>query len=267
MKRLIIAVLAASTASVVYAHAETDGGKDRNGGMRAEIRALIEGDGMKVEDLQKLLQDKAEARFKELDADANGILTKDEYTAATAERAKARFEQMSPDENGIVKRAGRNGKDRTERQEERRADLFARLDADKDGSISREEFDAGMKARDERVAERGDMRGKHRHHDRAEHRGEGRDEMRGMHREMRSLMREGMTLDSFTELMQKRATARFEALDKDGKGEVSVADFTSRAADRAERMFARMDRNDDGVVTKDDRPNRGDKHRGPRSEN
>lgn len=258
MKRLIIAVLAASTASVVYAHAETDGGKDRNGGMRAEIRALIEGDGMKVEDLQKLLQDKAEARFKELDADANGILTKDEYTAATAERAKARFEQMSPDENGIVKRAGRNGKDRAERQEERRADLFARLDADKDGSISREEFDAGMKARDER---------EHRHHDRAEHRGEGRDEMRGMHREMRSLMREGMTLDSFTELMQKRATARFEALDKDGKGEVSVAGFTSRAADRAERMFARMDRNDDGVVTKDDLPHRGDKHRGPRSEN
>lgn len=260
MKRLIIAVLAASTASVVYAHAETDGGKGRNGGMRAEIRALLEGDGMKVEDLQKLLQDKAEARFKELDADANGILTKDEYTAATAERAKARFEQMSPDENGIVKRAGRNGKDRTERQEERRADLFARLDADKDGSISREEFDAGMKARDERVAERGDMRGKHRHHDRAEHRGEGRDEMR-------SLMREGMTLDSFTELMQKRATARFEALNKDGKGEVSVADFTSRAADRAERMFARMDRNDDGVVTKDDRPHRSDKHRGPRGEN
>lgn len=267
MKRLIIAVLAASTASVVYAHAETDGGKGRNGGMRAEIRALLEGDGMKVEDLQKLLQDKAEARFMELDADANGILTKDEYTAATAERAKARFEQMSPDENGIVKRAGRNGKDRAERQEERRADLFARLDADKDGSISREEFDAGMKARDERVAERGDMRGKHRHHDRAEHRGEGRDEMRGMHREMRSLMREGMTLDSFTELMQKRATARFEALDKDGKGEVSVADFTSRAADRAERMFARMDRNDDGVVTQDDHSSRDDKHRGPRGEN
>lgn len=267
MKRMIIAVLAASTAAVVYAHAETDGGKDRNSGMRAEIRALIEGDGMKVEDLQKLLQDRAEARFKELDADANGILTKDEYTAATAERAKARFEQMSPDENGIVKRAGRSGKDRAERQEERHADLFARLDADKDGSISREEFDAGMKALNERVTGRGDMRGKHRQQDRAEHRGEGRDEMRGMHREMRSLMREGMTLDSFTELMQKRATARFEALDKDGKGEVSVADFTSRAADRAEKMFARMDRNDDGVVTQDDHSSRDDKHRGPRGEN
>lgn len=263
MKRLIIAVLAASTAAVVYAQAETDGDKGRQGGMRAEIRALIDGDGMKVEDLTKLLQDRAEARFKELDADANGILTKDEYTAATAERAKVRFEKMNPDENGVVKRAGRDGKDRAARKEERRADLFARLDADSNGSISLEEFDAGMKVRDER----GERRGKHRHHDRAEHRGEGRGEMRAMHREMRSLMREGLTLESFTELMQKGATARFEALDKDDKGEVSAADFTARASERAEKMFARMDRNDDGVVTTDDRPNRGGKHRGPRGEN
>lgn len=271
MKRIIIAVLAASTAAVVYAQAETPEKKGRAGDFRAEMRTLIEGDGMKVDDLANLMQTRAQARFAALDADSDGIVTKDEYLAATTERAESRFERMNPDENGIVKRSGREGwgrhhrgprhemrgernpEQRAERQSERIAEQFARFDKDGDGSISKEEFETAM-------TERGDQRAA-----RAERRGGMPQEMRGMHRQMRALMREGMNLEAFTKAMQERATARFETLDGDGNGELTAAEFTANVAERAQHAFARMDRDDDGVVTRDDRPRRGGgKHHGPR---
>lgn len=258
MKRLIIAVLAASSAAIVTAQADTQDQKGRNSEFRAEMRTLIDGDGMKVEDLANLMQARAQARFKALDADGNGIVTKDEYTTATAERAQNRFERMKPDENGLVKRAGRDGprhamrdgKPNAERQEKRLTDQFARFDADSDGSISREEFDTAMKARTERFAERGKGRtGRH----------------GGMPAEMRAMMRDGMNLESFTGMMQQRGTARFEALDADNNGELTAAEFTAKTAERAQHAFSRMDRDDNGVVTKDDHSRHGGKHHGSRS--
>ncbi len=283
MKRVIIAVLAASTAAVVYAHAETSDG--RPAGFRAEMRALITGDGMKVDDLANLMQSRAEARFATLDADGDGIVSKDDFLAATTERAEARFARMNPDEDGIVKRERREGWGRhhggprggehrgegrrmsPEQRAERTAEQFARLDADNDGMISREEFAAGMEARGERFAERREQR----REQRTERRGGPRhgmpQEMREMHGQLRALMREGMNLESFSGLMRDQAEARFDALDADGNGELTAQEFTAKVGARAERVFARMDRNDDGVVTRDDRPRHGGaRHEGPRHE-
>lgn len=275
MKRVIIAVLAASTAAVVTAQAETPEGKPA--GFRAEMRALISGDGMKVDDLANLMQTRAEARFKALDADGDGIVSKEDFLAATTERAEDRFARMNPDEDGIVKRERGEGWGRhhggprsenrgegkrmsPEQRAERTAAQFDRLDADKDGMISREEFEAGMEARGERFAERREQR----REQRAERRGGPRhgmpEEMREMHGQLRALMREGMNLESFTGLMSEQAEARFDALDADGNGELTAQEFTAKVGERAERVFARMDRNDDGVVTSDDRP----RHGGPR---
>jgi len=279
MKRVIIAILAASTAAIVTAQAETPEGKPA--GFRAEMRALISGDGMKVEDLANLMQTRAEAGFEALDADGDGIVSKDDFLAATTERAEARFARMNPDEDGIVKRergegwgrhhGGPRGENRGEnraegrrmspkQRAERMTAQFDRLDADSDGMISREEFEAGMEARGERFAERREQR----REQRAERRGGPRhgmpEEMREMHGQLRTLMREGMNLESFTGLMSEQAEARFEALDADGNGELTAQEFTAKVGERAERVFARMDRNDDGVVTRDDRP----RHGGPR---
>lgn len=278
MKKLLIAILAASGAAIVYAHAET-GDRDGRNGLRAEMRSLISGDGMTVEDLTGLMQERSQARFQTLDADGDGVVSREQFLAAAGERAERRFERMGPDEDGVVKRSGREGwgrhhrdgpraegrdgkepksaEQRTKRLEERAGRQFSRLDADGDGMISREEYQAGMKERGERRAERGERF--------AGRRGEMPAEMREMHAALRALMRDGMTLESFTGLVREHAGARFDRLDADGNGELTAAEFTASAAERAERLFARMDRNEDGVVTRDDRP-RGGKHRhGPRN--
>src|SRR5690606_14599878 len=109
MKKFIIIALAASGAAVAQAQAETTGQSGGRGEFRAEMRALIAGDGMDVAALANLMQERATARFEALDADGDGIVTKDDVLAAAAERAQERFERMGPDEDGIVKREGRKG--------------------------------------------------------------------------------------------------------------------------------------------------------------
>jgi Ca2+-binding EF-hand superfamily protein len=268
MKKLIIATLAATTAAAVYAHAETGDRKGGNSEFRAEIRALVEGDGMKVEDLAGLMKTRMAERFAALDADKNGTVTRDEFVAASAERAKAQFEKMNPDENSVVTRDRSQGHHRSgkradmteEQRNEKIAERFAKLDTNSDGMLSSDEFKEGMGARGERGGrDHGRRGGWHDGRHGGEHAGMP-EEMKEMRREMRALMRDGMTLDKFQELAQKNAGARFDKIDAAGKGEVTLDEFSTRIDERAEKMFARMDRNDDGVVTKDDRPQRG----GPR---
>ena len=276
MKKLIIIALAASGAVVAQAHAETADQRGGRGEFRTEMRALIAGDGMDVAALANLMQERATARFEALDADGDGIVTKDDVLAAAAERAQTRFERMGPNEDGIVKREGRNGwrkhgeraergerrqplseEQRAERMQERTSERFARLDTDGDGMISPEEFQAGATSRMARVAEHRERR--------AERRAEMPEEMRQMHAQFRTMMREGMDLDAFSGFARDRASARFDAMDADGNGELTADEFTAGVSERAERVFARMDRNEDGKVTSDDRPNRagkrGDGHR------
>jgi Ca2+-binding EF-hand superfamily protein len=280
MKKLIIIALAASGAVVAQAQAETSDQRSGRGEFRAEMRALIAGDGMDVAALANLMQEHATARFEALDADGDGIVTKDDVLAAAAERAQSRFERMGPNEDGIVKHEGRNGwrkhgergeraergerrqplsdEQRAERMQERTSERFARLDTDGDGMISPEEFQAGATGRMERFAEHRERR--------AERRAELPEEMREMHAQFRTMMREGMDLDAFSGFARDRASARFDAMDADGNGELTADEFTAEVSERAERVFARMDRNEDGMVTSDDRPNRaGKRGDGPRS--
>lgn len=60
---------------------------------------------------------------------------------------------------------------------------------------------------------------------------------------------------------------RFERFDRAGNGIVTRDEFLARAAKRAERMFEKLDTNDDGVLTKADKPPRrfegGDKEKHP----
>ena len=284
MKKLIIAILAASGAAVVYAQAEPADRQTRGGEFRAEMRALIAGDGLGADDLTRLMQERSQARFSTLDADEDGVVSLEEFLAATDERSQARFERMSPNEDGIVTRSGRKGwgrhhgeapraqgqrerssltpEQRAERLSERAAEQFARLDTDGDGAISPEEFEAGLQARGERFAERRQERAERRQQ-RAERRSEVPAEVRQMRAQLRALLRDGMNLESYSGLMRERATARFEALDADGNGELTVEEFTASVADRAQRLFARMDANDDGIVNREDR-SRGGWRGGPR---
>ena len=65
------------------------------------------------------------------------------------------------------------------------------------------------------------------------------------------------------EEMQGRGAARFAAMDSDGDGALSVAELTAsateRAAQRADRMIARFDENEDGLLQEDEMPTRGER--------
>jgi Ca2+-binding EF-hand superfamily protein len=285
MKKLIIAAVLASGSAIIHAHAETSESQERGGDLRAEMRALVEGEGMNVGDLANLMQERSSAQFQAMDANGDGIVTRDEFLAAAYEQAQGRFERMNPDEQGIVQRSGRDGwgrhrgdgpraerrgegermnsDQRAERRSERTAERFARMDSDGDGMISPQEFEAAMQARGERFAQRGQQRAEHRER-RAERRAEMPEEMRQMHAEFRALMREGMNLEAFSGLMQERAAIRFDTLDADGNGELTADEFTANVAERAQAFFTRMDRNNDGVVTSDDRPRWAGKRNGKR---
>lgn len=299
MNKLVIATLLASVAFAGQAaHAETPAAGERTD--RPTIRAEM------VERMQELgregftekMREQAAERFDSLDADGSGTITREEFLAATGDRAEEIFQRMGPDEDGVVTRSARerggfgrhhragpraersggmrgmrgmDAEQRAERLSERAAEEFARLDADGDGMISLQEFEAGMQARFERFSERRDNRGE-RMEQRAERRGEGRHrgmrgegraEMRGMHGQMRAMMRDGMSLDDFSGLMEERATARFDALDADGDGEITRDEFLASVEQRAERAFARMERMEAG-----ERPRRGSWHhrRGPAAE-
>lgn len=74
------------------------------------------------------------ARFDEVDADSNGIITEAEMEAASegkeGRRAKRIAKRLDGDDNGEVTKA---------ELEERQQEMFTRLDADEDGFISIDE--------------------------------------------------------------------------------------------------------------------------------
>jgi Ca2+-binding EF-hand superfamily protein len=99
------------------------------------------------------------------------------------------------------------------------AALFDRIDADRDGSISRAEFDAMTARRFARIDADGDGT-------------ISLDEMLAWH---------GLRHED-------RVRARFARLDADGDGRISVDEMAAAA----DRRFARMDRDGDGTISREE---------------
>jgi len=78
------------------------------------------------------------------------------------------FARLDTNRDGAVTQAeadaarGQFMEKRRERVSQRGSAAFDRLDANKDGQVSRQEWDAGRQAREQRMAGRGQMRGMHR---------------------------------------------------------------------------------------------------------
>jgi len=155
---------------------------------------------------------RAERMMERLDADKDGRVTRDEMVAAATQRFTAR----DKDGDGVISAEDRKAF-RAERRAERRATRFDTIDADSDGMISKEEFTAfqpEQRARGERRGERRAMRGKRRGD------GEGRGNRRGM--------RGVLTIEEAA----ARANQRFERLDSDDKGFVTVNDLKAAQGGR-----------------------------------
>jgi hypothetical protein len=53
------------------------------------------------------MQERAGERFDRLDTDGDGIVSREEFLAASGERAETMFQRMGPNEDGIVTRSAR----------------------------------------------------------------------------------------------------------------------------------------------------------------
>ena len=150
--------------------------------------------------------ERVEQRFARMDANNDGRFTPEE--------ARAMHEQ---------------------RRTERANRMFERLDADRDGSVSRAEFDQARAQRAERRAERMAGRGDGpRMGMRMHRRGPGMRGMRGQH----MFGEQGFVT---REQMQERALARFDRLDADRDGTVTVAERRQAREQMRERIRERRE--------------------------
>ena len=152
------------------------------------------------------------------DADGNGTLTRAEAEA----HATQMFARMDANKDGKIDAA-----DRTAKRAEMQAKMFERIDADKDGSISRAEWDQHGADRAGKRAESGDKRT-----EAGEGRKGKRHAMRGHH---------GKRGGHHAMMMGKA--------DTDGDKAISQAEFQTAALAR----FDAADANSDGQVTADER--------------
>lgn len=163
-----------------------------------------------------------------------GAMAQPMSRAAVQANVQARFARSDADRDGYVTQAEAQASRqdmRAQRQAhraERRGEMFARLDANGDNSISRAEFDARGGAK---TGDRAERRGA-----RAERRAD-RMERRGERRGQRGAM------------MGRMGARGFQAMDMDKDGRVSIADATAHALAR----FDRIDANRDGMISADER--------------
>lgn len=130
------------TAHVEQRFAERDANKD--GKITQEDRALQR-------------QARQDARFKQLDADGNGQISRAEFDAANAKREAAREEFRGKMGDRADARAGERGEHRMHRKGGmhrgmgHHGGMGPMMDADKDGTITKAEFMAPALARFERM--------------------------------------------------------------------------------------------------------------------
>lgn len=203
--------------------AELSGGSDT---MTAEQFAAGHGDGMAKH---------GSAMFARLDWNSDGKISPDEFTAAE----RARFQRMNRDGSGVIS-CGKEGEgahadalgpppDRDaphhggwmHRGHEMMDRHFcADNDLNKDGKVTRVEFDSGIA---KRFAEISGASG-------------------------------GISQDQLAAELARRghevSEHRFQHLDTNSDGKLTLAEFSAPE----ERMFAYFDKNKDGVITKDELP-------------
>ena len=182
--------------------------------------------------------DTAQTHFLAVDANADGFLSEEErkaFRAAKVEEMKSeRFSRLDADGDGAITRAEMEavGEKMKARRDEHKAKIMERFDTNLDGELSDAERTVMKAERDARDEERGEGRKARGEGKRAEgRRGEGPHGMRGKR--------------------GKRPNP-----DANGDGVVSLDEHLTVS----EQLFARLDANADGVLTKGE----GGKRRGMR---
>lgn len=193
-------------------------------------------------------------RFAAADADSSGGVTREEAAAhrdaRRAERQDSRFARMDGDGDGVITTAERDAAraERMQRRGARRSDMIAeesnmrgRLTAEQLAELGPNAALAAPPAPDERRAERRAARMERRNQawaaaDTDNDGGLSRSEFDSLHA-------------GHSDRRGQRHAGRFDRMDADGNGEISLAEMSERALAR----FDRADADGDGTVTVEER--------------
>ncbi|QJQ33247.1 hypothetical protein GV829_13035 [Sphingomonas lacunae] len=178
-------------------------------------------------------------RSMSADANNDGNVTRAEAQAA----ATARFARMDANDDGRL-----TSEDRGAARERRHGEMFTAMDSDRNGSISRAEWDAHHARMAERRAARADD-----DDDRREHRGRGRgrDDMHGRaggeDRGMSMMRRADTNNDNAVDRAEFLAAAesRFQRADANNDGTISAAERQAMRERMGERRQERRERRGD----------------------
>jgi len=166
------------------------------------------------------------AMFQKLDVNRDGVITREESQAAKGDRGARKGGQTD-------RRADRAG-NRADDRAGNRAAMFDRLDANRDGSISRAEFTAAPAPQERRLARNGNK-------------ADGGRTMGAMHQGKRM----GIGLGG----------AMFDMADANRDGRVTMAEATTAAY----RHFDMADANRDGQITREERMQMHQRMRGTKT--
>ncbi|MCO6389724.1 hypothetical protein GTW25_01595 [Aliihoeflea aestuarii] len=109
MKRTVALILigsfAASTAAFAQAANEAD--KPAREGPRHQLRQEIRAGNLDQARFAEIMTERAETRFDRLDADGDGMISREEFLAAMENRVERQFARMDRNEDGRITREDR----------------------------------------------------------------------------------------------------------------------------------------------------------------
>lgn len=165
---------------------------------------------------EPMLRAYASREFKRLDWNGDGNLSLDEYRGPL----RVRFMKLDRGASGAIscKRSNKHGRSANGRYRGRLARFCAEGDLNRDGAVTRSEFDKAVVARYDQATKGA----------------------------------KGLRPDAFYGLeridFEKMESRRFKRLDKNKDGKLSKAEFAVPGL----RLFTRLDKNQDGILTKDE---------------
>jgi len=188
--------------------------------------------------------------LEKVDTNKDGLVQLSEFTALSNQK----FTKMDADGNGLVTKEERKAFHALMGEKRAKA-KFAAIDSNGDGSVSEAEFMAARDARKERTMKRRDMNGD------GQLDKEDRKARKKMRKKMRKKIHEKMKANKGEHKGNKHAGGR-PKIDTNGDGAIDLAEHQAAASAR----FAHMDKNDDGVLSADEQHSskgmRGKKHQG-----
>ncbi len=102
MIRTIAVALVALVSAGGYAHAQDQAAPDREDRRTARAQMMERLDGIDAAGFAALMEERAATHFDRLDADGDGVISREEFLASVTDRAELRFARLDRNNDGVL---------------------------------------------------------------------------------------------------------------------------------------------------------------------